>query len=177
MNAVQLAGYRVRQFWQALSAGPLPEEAWIDIRSVLAPAEFVLFERQSHGDQQHAYRVMRTLRSAGRNEPELLAAALLHDVGKSFCRTYWWDRPLVVLLQGLVPGWSARLASGNVGSWKRPFVVKEQHAEWGADAAKKAGCSATTVVLIQRHQDPLRQCDGDRATRLLAWLQWADDNN
>lgn len=177
MNAVQLARYRVCQFWQALSAGPLPEEAWIEIRSVLAHPEFVLFKRQSHGDQQHAYRVMCTLRSAGQSEPELLAAALLHDVGKSFCRTYWWDRPLVVLLQGLAPAWSARLARGDVGSWKRPFVVKEQHAEWGADAARKAGCSATTVVLIRRHQDRFRRNDGDRATRLLAWLQWADDNN
>lgn len=177
MNAVQLAGYRARQFWQALSAGPLRGEARIDIRSVLAPAEFVLFERQSPGDQQHAYRVMCTLRSAGQNDPELLAAALLHDVGKSFCKAHWWDRPLVVLLQGLAPGWSARLAEGDVGSWKRPFVVKEQHATWGADAAMNAGCSATTVALIRKHQDRLRQSDGDRATRLLAWLQWADDNN
>lgn len=177
MNAVQRTGYRLRQFWQASSSIPLSYDARSQIRSVLAPAELELFERQSVTDQQHAYRVMRTLSLAGHDEPELLAAALLHDVGKSFRKTYWWDRPLVVLLKALAPGLSARLAKGDAGSWRRPFVVKERHAEWGADAARKAGSSAVTVVLIRKHQDRLCQDDGDREGRLLALLQWADDNN
>lgn len=177
MNLVQRTGYRVRQFWQALRAAPLPDEGWNDIRSVLTAEEFELYKRQSYGDRQHAYRVMCTLRSAGHDEPDLLAAALLHDVGKSFANTFWWDRPLVVLVQGLAPRWSAKLAKGDMGSWRRPFVVKERHAAWGADAAGKAGSSAVTVVLIRKHQDPLCQGSGDRETRLLARLQWADDNN
>ena len=177
MNAVQRAGYRVRQFWQALKAGPLPDECWQDVSLVLAPAEFELYTRQSHGDQHHAYRVMCTLRSAGHEEPDLLAAALLHDVGKSFANTFWWDRPLVVLVQAVAPGWSANLAKGDVNSWRRPFVVKEQHAKWSADAASKAGSSASTITLIRKHQVPPGQSSDDRETRLLAWLQWADDIN
>jgi hypothetical protein len=177
MNAVQRAGYRVRQFWQALKAGPLSDERWQDVSSVLAPAEFELYRRQSHGDQQHAYRVMCTLRSAGHEEPDLLAAALLHDVGKSFANTFWWDRPLVVLVQAVAPGWSANLANGDANSWRRPFVVREQHAKWGADAASKAGSSASTIALIRKHQVPPGQSSDDRETRLLAWLQWADDIN
>ena len=177
MNLVQRTRYRVRQFWQATKAGPLPDEDWNDVRSVLTAQELELYRRQSHRDQQHAYRVMYMLRSAGDDERELLAAALLHDVGKSFADTYWWDRPLVVLIQGLAPGWSANLAKGNVRSWRRPFVVKERHAEWGAEAARKAGSSAATVDLIRKHQDLLSQSNGDRETRWLARLQWADDNN
>jgi hypothetical protein len=177
MDVIQRAGYRVRQFWRASKAGPLPDESWHDIGSVLAPAELELYKRQSHGDQQHAYRVMCTLRAAGHDEPDLLAAALLHDAGKCFARNFWWDRPLVVLFQAFAPSWSAELANGDPTGWKRPFVVRERHAEWGADAARKAGSSAATVVLIRRHQDPPCQNDNDRDACLLARLQWADDSN
>ena len=37
----------------------------------------------SVSDQRHSLNVMRTLRRQGHTEPDLLAAALLHDVGKS----------------------------------------------------------------------------------------------
>ena len=177
MKLIQRASYRTRQFWQALGARPLPEEGWSEIRSLLSPEELELYKRQSRSDRYHAYRVMRTLRAAEYNERDLLAAALLHDVGKSFCKTYWWDRPLVVICQVMAPRLSASLAKGEVGSWRRPFVVKERHADWGADAAEKAGSSPATVALIRMHQDrPCRHKD-DRLKRLLARLQWADDSN
>ena len=177
MKLVRRAGYRVRQFWQALGAGPLPEDGWIEIRSLLSPAELELYERQSRGDRHHAYRVMCTLQAAGYDDPDLLAAALLHDVGKSFANAYWWDRPLVVLVQAIAPRISANLAKGDVGSWKRPFVVRERHADWGADAARTAGSSPATVVLIRRHQSRFREGASERENRLLARLQWADDNS
>lgn len=177
MKLIQRAGYRTRQYWQALRARPLPEEGWNEIRSLLSPVELELYRYQSQSDRLHAYRVMRTLRAEGYNERDLLAAALLHDIGKSFSKTYCWDRPLVVLFQVMAPGLSASFAKGDVESWRRPFVVKERHADWGADAAEKAGSSPTTVALIRMHQDrPCRHKD-DGLGRLLARLQWADDKN
>lgn len=181
--------YRIWQFGQHLKARPLSEEETAEVRVVLKPAEFTLFERQPIVAQQHGYRVMRTLKSAGHSDRALLAAALLHDIGKSLIRSAWWDRPLVVLGQALLPQLVARWSRGEANGWRRPFVVYAFHAEWGADEAGKAGSSAVTVDLIRRHQDfsigsheliyrpdLLVSPDGNQH-QLLTLLRWADDRN
>ena len=60
--------------------------------------------------------------------------------------------------------------------WKRAFVVREQHAAWGADLAKRAGSAAEVIELILRHQDTL-MANGDELDERLMLLQWADDQN
>jgi hypothetical protein len=66
--------------------------AWDEIAAVLSPGELALFRRFSNGDQQHGYQVMRMLLAAGDDHPALLAAALLHDVGKTQLSIRVWER-------------------------------------------------------------------------------------
>jgi hypothetical protein len=78
------AVYRVRQFIQAAGARIRPAEvdaALLD--RYLPPLAVDLFRAMPNQDRQHALNVFRALQQEGYDDPDLLAAALLHDVGKS----------------------------------------------------------------------------------------------
>ena len=169
--------YRVWQFWQVVTARPLDKRKEEEIRAILSPAQQRLFGRFSASEQQHSYRVYNTLRQDGQDDPDLLAAALLHDVGKSCLPRTWLDRVIVVLGQAFLPGKAAVWARGEVTRLTRPFVVKANHAEWGADLAETAGSSPTTVALIRHHHHPPSGQMDDKLAQLLPLLQWADDNS
>jgi putative nucleotidyltransferase with HDIG domain len=127
-------------------------------------------------DQQHALKVVDTLWRQGHTERDLLAAALLHDLGKSVtpgARLRLWHRVTVVLIHVFWPSLLERLARHEPGSWRRPFYVQLHHADIGAEAARRAGCSATTVDLIRRHE----QAPDQAQDPLLAALQAADSEN
>lgn len=174
--------YRLWQVWKLLTAAPLPAEAWQEIEAVLSPQELRLFQRYRPNDRRHAWRVMCTLQEAQRAHPALLAAALLHDVGKTRTQVHLWERSLAVLGARLFPRQAERWGEGTPHGWRRPFVVKAQHAAWGAEMAANAGSDPLTVWLIEHHQDvlaPLKASEevGTEAERLLRQLQWADDHN
>jgi hypothetical protein len=73
--------YRTRQFWLTLF-GPPKKVNLHALSPYLSSAQIVLFQRMHPSEQAHAVRVMERLQAAGHCEPELLSAALLHDVGK-----------------------------------------------------------------------------------------------
>jgi hypothetical protein len=127
-------------------------------------------------DQQHALNVCHTLEGQGQVERDLLAAALLHDAGKSVAqgaRVRLWHRVAVVLIRVFWPSLLGRLAKDERGSWHQPFYVQVHHAAIGAEAARQAGCSAITVGLIRHHEDAPDQA----LDPLLAALQAADSEN
>ncbi len=169
--------YRVQQFVRAAGSWFRPGEGDSEfLARYLPPAAIRLFQGMSRYDQQHALNVCRTLEQRGHTERDLLAAALLHDVGKSAtpgARMRLWHRVAVVLIQLVSPGLLGRLAKDEQGSWRRLFYVQLHHAAIGAEAARLAGCSATTVDLINRHEDALDQTPDP----LLAALQAADCQN
>jgi hypothetical protein len=169
--------YRATQLWWNLTAEPLPEIMRQQVENVLNPDQRQLFYRYQESDQWHAYRVFTTLLESGYAQPDLLAAALLHDVGKTKVKLSIWDRILIVVAERLLPDKSISWGEGDMHSWKRPFVVRRHHPHWGADMARAAGCSACTIDLINRHQDPLTPDSQLPADRLLRQLQWADDLN
>ena len=173
---LQVAIYRVRQFASALLARVSPDDLR-EADEVLAPDAQRLFRRMSVSDQRHSLNVMRALRRQGHTEPDVLAAALLHDVGKSAAWLAPWHRAIIVLSARFAPGLLAWLTRGEPRGWRRPFVIHRQHAEIGAKWAAQAGCSALTVSLIRRHQEPLRREPADEEERLLAALQRADGVN
>ena len=103
--------YRVRQFWQALAAGPglaAPPE--------LRPGLRELFLRMPPADRAHALRTYRLLASAEGQPVDLLTAALLHDVGKCGPHIHPWDRALFVLAGRLAPAWLGRLPEAPAAS-------------------------------------------------------------
>ena len=120
---------------------------------------------------------MRMLRDAGHNQPALLVAALLHDVGKTLLPLTIWERSLIVLASIFLPHQTAVWGQGEAVGWKRPFVVKMQHPAWSAEMVANAGSHTQAVELIQRHQDTIAPEEHSEEAELLRLLQWADDQN
>lgn len=171
------AVYRVRQFLRAAAAWvrPAPVDQEL-LERYLAPGAVALFRAMPGYDRQHALAVFCAVQAAGRDEPDLLAAALLHDVGKSRSGgtgIRLWHRVAAVLLRAVWPASLARLGQNRPGSWRRPFFVQQNHASLGAELARQAGCSPETVHLIRCHEER----DGRPADPLLAALQAADSTN
>ena len=168
--------YRAQQFWKDIFPKRLSNEALIEIQKHLTAEEYALFDQYSRSDKQHVYEVLKLLQKHGHQEPHLLTAALLHDVGKARFRLSVWDRSWPVLIKKLSLQLFSRWGDSEPVGWKRPFVIIKQHATWGAEMAQKAGSHPRTVSLINRHQDKLDAISTEE-DRLLSLLQWADDQN
>ncbi|TFH37469.1 MAG: HD domain-containing protein, partial [Anaerolineales bacterium] len=109
----------------------------------------------------------------GHNDPDLLAAALLHDVGKSVHSPSVLDRIVVVLANQIIPRRVLRWGVSDVRGWRRPFAIAAQHARWGAELTVEHGASSTLVDLIRNHQDPA----SEDTRLLLKHLQRVDSQN
>jgi hypothetical protein len=169
MSPFSRLAYRLRQFRLAFF-GPwpcVPDEA---LSPPLSPTLLALFRRMTPSEQAHSRAVLERLRAAGHSDPDLLAAALLHDAGKTRSPLSAWERSLIVLGKRFFPLTAARWGGGEARGLKRPFVVAARHAAWGAELAGAAGASERTCDLIRRHQVLSTAEDA-----LLAALQQADD--
>jgi hypothetical protein len=170
------ATYRV---WQGLRA----LEAWLrPVRDDLARPHlsaplYDLYRRMDRAGRMHSLRVRHALLASGQTHPDLLAAALLHDVGKTRFRFGLPSKVLVVLVRALAPGRFRVWGSGNAHGWRTPFEVSLQHPAWGAEMVAAAGGSPLAVELIRRHQEILPGAPESEADRLLLALQAVDDRS
>jgi hypothetical protein len=139
--------HRVGQFFGHLTARVRPDEAERAHRMLPATA-WPLFDAMPVADRRHGLDVARRLLAAGHDDPDLLAAALLHDAAKGG-RLRLWHRVAGVVLEAVAPAALARLASPQPGSWRHPFHVYRHHGDLSADAARAAGCSERTVAFIR----------------------------
>lgn len=170
-----MAVYRLRQGLRALFAFTQPVDLEL-AEQTLTPALLDLFRRMDRGEQLHSLLVLRDVLADGDAPPELKAAALLHDVGKSRYPIGVWQKTLAVAVQTLRPRLYARLSQGVVSNpIQRPFVVYVQHPRWGAQMAADAGGSEALVWLIAHHADPLSQWQGHPYQGMLERLQRADN--
>ena len=145
--------YRLAQFWRTLTAPFRPaDESYAAAH--LAPRLLGLFRRMSRAEQLHGIAVCQALEARGYADPDLLAAALLHDVGKLSVPPRLWERVLVVLGEHFFPALADRWGQGEPRGLRRGFVIRRRHAEWGAELAAQAGASPRTVTLIRRHHSP-----------------------
>jgi putative nucleotidyltransferase with HDIG domain len=166
------AVYRVRQFVRAVGAWLRPDDAG-QVGNYLPAEALKLFMAMPRYDRQHALRVYRLLQEDGHSNPDLLAAALLHDVGKTRPgngSVRLWHRVSIVLADAFSSGLLQRVASEQAGSWRQPFYVQLHHATIGAELAREAGCSRRTVDLIRYHENAATQADDP----LLPLLRSAD---
>lgn len=159
--AIARAAYRLRQF-----LGSLRPRVSADERAELAPlltaAEQRLFDSMTLRDQRHGLDVYCTLRRQGHQDPDLLTAALLHDLGKG--RISLWHRVAYVLLSAAAPVLLDRLAAEEGAGWRQALWRCLHHPERGADMAAAASSTPEVVRLIR-----LQETDdtGDSRLRLL----------
>lgn len=190
MNAARII-YRTRQVLLNCGAYLTPGD-WDAIEALLNSPQLELFKRMQKGEQTHSLRVLKELLQRGENQPDLLIAALLHDVGKSRFQLSLWERVVVVLGKALAPSltrrWGCELPvdlifSQNelqVPGWRRPFVIAYQHPVWGAELVAKTGASPLTVALIKNHQESVdvsTQASSSVEARLLLSLRTVDDES
>jgi len=134
-----------------------PDDDWA--ARFLTPAEWRVYAAMDPRDREHGERVAKRLcHDHPDAAPELIAAALLHDCGKSVRPYRVWERVAV----GLVPHRASALLT--VGALR----VRARHPELGADMLVAAEARPRVVELVRRHHDPGRD-DG------AALLQRYDD--
>lgn len=158
--------HRVRQFVAHLAARVTPEEA--AARTGILPSDAVrLFEAMPVADRRHALDVTERLLSAGVDDRDVLAAALLHDAAKGH-RMRLWHRVGGVLLQAIAPALLRRLADPDSRSWRYGFHLYLDHPRLSAELATAAGVSPRAAGFIRG------QAQGEDV-QLLRALTAADD--
>ncbi len=187
-RAQQRARHRVRQFFSVAGAAFVPvDESYVigKLAGQADPARLLdLFRALTRAEQHHGIEVCRTLERGGWVDPDLFVAALLHDVGKIASPPLLWERVLVVLVEALAPrqaeAWGRDVearATTALRGWRRGFIVRRNHARWGARMAAEAGVLPRAVALIQHHHDdlPAGVAEGPLEPDLLTALQAADE--
>ena len=170
--------YRIRQFASGFSAKIDPAETAY-VQEILPPKAFGLFQRMPVDAQRHSLNVLETLREVGQTEPELMVAALLHDVGKvaadeAGVPIRLWSRGILVVVEMIAPQLLARWASADpTRGWRYTLYVHQMHPQIGATWATEAGCTPLSVWLIDNHQDKKTDAPPEEMALLTA-LQWAD---
>lgn len=161
MTTLTRARYRARQFFGSLRPRidpSLRDEAL----ALLSDGERALFDSMTPRDRQHCLEVYARLRTQGRDDRDLLVAALLHDAGKG--RIALWHRVAYVLAP---PALLERVtAPGDGAGWRNALYRCHHHEELGAELARNAGANEQVVALIL----------GDPADARVAALHAADDS-
>jgi putative nucleotidyltransferase with HDIG domain len=165
-NRLSTISYRLGQVRQQLGfVAPLTAAEYEMVARFLPDSALMLFQTMSLADQRHSLRVCQGLQARGCDEAEMLAAALLHDVGKAQGRVPFWTRPVIVLGKLLFPRLLARVtvypSKGRpLSRWRRALSYAWYHAEVGAELATQAGLSERAVLYIRTHhksQGPARE--------------------
>jgi len=153
------------RFFTALSPlGPTPaDESWA--LDHLLEGERALWRRMSGPDRRHAVGVARdTIRLLGPTEPrqEVIAAALLHDVGKVESSLGTFAR-VAVTLAAIALGrarllrWAGEPSGGGRPSWRARVGLYLTHDRLGAEMLEHAGSQALTVSwALEHHLAPER---------------------
>ncbi|MEZ5408686.1 MAG: HD domain-containing protein [Acidimicrobiales bacterium] len=148
-----------RRFFGSLSSAPPPpaDEAWA--MAHLVPGERELWQRMSNPDRRHAVGVARAVVAdlgpdAGR---EVVAAALLHDVGKVVSGFGTFRRVGATLVwEGLErarpdPQRAVRWAHNGRLAVVRRLGQYRRHPELGAELLAAAGAHELTVAWAREH--------------------------
>ena len=171
--------YRVSQFIKAFYTHPTALQL-DQARNVLGLALMRLFLQMQPSEQVHSLSIYEQFIADGERDPDLLTAALLHDVGKTRVPLHIWEKVIIVMARRLFLDRVREWGQGQPHGWKRPFVVAEQHAAWGAEMAAAAGASDVAVGIIRRHHQrsfSLPETDQPPEEIMLLQLQTLDEES
>jgi hypothetical protein len=168
-------GHLARRFFGSLRPGgpKQADEEWA--RSQLLPRELELWKRMRNPDRRHAVGVARDVERSLGNEATrpVIAAALLHDVGKieSGLRTYG---RVIATLCGLIVGREQARVWMRSRGFTRRVGLYLLHPEIGGDLLGIAGSDPLTEAWTREHHKPsdewtidpvvakvLKDCDDD----------------
>lgn len=150
----RLAGrcfHLARRFIDAVSAR-VDEAELVGVAAYLGPGEQALFRTMSVADQRHSLDLCQRLARDGHRDSDLLAAALLHDVGKSAGPLPLPHRVAYALVRLISPAGARALAASERPAWRQPLFVAAHHAAIGAGLAERAGSNARVTRLIRGHE-------------------------
>jgi hypothetical protein len=158
-------GHRARRFLSSLVAGPpaAADVAWA--HRWLSAAEATLFDRMAPVDRRHAIGVARAV--AGRldrvgldpgdtEDPEVrwvVAAALLHDVGKQVAGLGTYGRT-VATLSGWVGGRGMAASWADTRGLTRRVGLYLQYEDLGGDQLAVAGSDPRVIAWTREHHRP-----------------------
>lgn len=148
------------RFHGALSSAgpPSQDERWA--LDQLLPAERELWHRMSGADRRHAIAVaresLRLLDDAGVSPSrDVVAAALLHDVGKIEAQLGTFARVAVTVAALAVGrGRLARRSGGRTTGWRARARLYVTHDRVGSELLRSAGSEPFTIAWTEQHHLP-----------------------
>ena len=175
MNRARTAAHLVRRFAGSVRPGsPRPgDERWAE--SHLSAGEIPLWRRMSNPDRRHAVGVARAVvEELGPDvDRRVVAAALLHDVGKVVCGYRTPARVVATLVWAVVDDDRVPVWCHRGRPWRR-LAQYRSHPELGAELIRQAGGDPLTAAWAAEHHRPaeqwtvpravavvLKACDGD----------------
>lgn len=168
-------GHLVRRFLGSLSPRSLPaaDAAWAE--SQLTPGELELWARTGRADRRHVVGVARRVEATLGDDATrpILAAALLHDIGKLASGLGTYGRVIATLSIG-VAGRDIAVAWTETSGFTRKVGLYARHEELGADMLAVTDSDPLTVALVREQSVPV-----DERTvpdRLVEALTAADDD-
>lgn len=168
-------GHLTKRFFGSLRPGgpSRQNERWVE--SVLSEGELKLWRRMSGADRRHAVGVARDVERALGDEAikPVLAAALLHDVGKVTARLGTYGR-VIATLAGGAAGRDMAAAWTEGKGFTRRVGLYLQHPKLGADMLALAGSDPLTVTWTREHHLP--EDEWTLPTPIAAALKAADDD-
>jgi hypothetical protein len=169
------AAHLVRRFFGSLRPGGASrtDEAWVS--EILQPGELELWRRMSNPDRRHAAGVARRVERAlvAEATPPVLAAALLHDVGKVAAGLGTYGR-VIATLAGMAAGTSMAASWERRRGFTRKVGLYLRHAELGADMLTMAGSDPLTITWAREHHGPAERWSVPE--RIATALKAADDD-
>jgi putative nucleotidyltransferase with HDIG domain len=123
-------------------------------RLLQSDEQWQLLRRLTPFDRAHHLRVYQLLVKSGHSDPDLLRAALLHDIGKAdeAGRAHIGHRTMRVLLHLVGRRWLHRLATQRGAGPRHGLYLALHHARLGASLALAAGATERCCDLIARHE-------------------------
>ncbi len=152
------AAHLTRRFFDSLKRGGPAEGDRVWVEETLSEAEYGLWRRMTGADRRHSVQVGQDVERILGNEatPPVLAAALLHDVGKIDADLGTWGR-VIATLSAKVAGRDAAKLWIKSSGFTRKVGLYLHHPEIGADMLELAGSDPLTVSWTEEHHRPAEE--------------------